>query len=381
MPSGKHTHGSSDSASDNAWRADVRLGLRKLAEGDFAQALALFEHAHRLAPTQPEVSFALGRERLRRGLTDEAEVLLRAAWTADPSLIAAGAALARLVGVVLHRVDDGKRIVEEALVGHPQEAALHVVLGEILLCDAQPDLACKALERARECAADSANVLGAVTTGLARAHNLIGIERERSGHAEESLFAFKRAADLDPEWSAPIVNMGAAFEKLGRNARARSCYERALGRDAENPVALFNLAQLFKRSGDVGRAEPLLRELLALEPLYPDAHRALAEILLASGRFAEASGVCQDWVTRFPRDPGSWYALGIVHNRLEDPSAESDLRTALDRDPSHVGACIELASLLTRQGHYVEAAQIARRAHELDPERASALLEGEINAT
>src|SRR6185436_11385550 len=81
------------------WRGELRRGLERLRDGEFADAEAHFARAHRMAPDRAEVCFALGRERLRRGDFDQAEVLLRQAWQLDPSLVSAAAFLARCLGV------------------------------------------------------------------------------------------------------------------------------------------------------------------------------------------------------------------------------------------------------------------------------------------
>src|SRR5262245_42311924 len=108
---GRGRQGSSDGRLSEAWRVDLSRGLRCLAEGDLGRASELFGRAHARAPERPEVCFALGRERLRQGKVDEAETLLRTAWTADRSP-AAAAALARCIGLVGRRPAEGHAILD-----------------------------------------------------------------------------------------------------------------------------------------------------------------------------------------------------------------------------------------------------------------------------
>jgi len=101
------------------WRGELRRGLERLRDGEFADAEAHFARAHRMAPDRAEVCFALGRERLRRGDFDQAEVLLRQAWQLDPSLVSAAAFLARCLGVDTPR-SKGRRVTYNIVTGVPR---------------------------------------------------------------------------------------------------------------------------------------------------------------------------------------------------------------------------------------------------------------------
>ena len=360
---------------------DLARGLRCLAAGQLDQAEEHFARAHRRAPDQPEVLFALGRERLRKGRVDEAEPLLRGAWDRDRTLGAAAAGLARCLGVAGDQHAASHAILDEAMVDpvHAAEPGLHVVRGEIYLEEERVAEARAAFEEAERRLAgsrrDAPVTRSAVAAGLARVYNLDGIELGRASRTEEALFAFKRAADLDPEWSGPVVNMGVAFAQLGRAARARSCYERALAADPENPVARFNLANLTRDGGDLARAEADYEAVLELDAEYPGARAALADVLLRRGEAARAVAHLERLATEHPDDAGVWFQLGVAHDQGGDPgAAERSLRRALALDQDHVPACCRLAALLTRDGRYLEAAALARRAHELDPARAQSYL-------
>jgi tetratricopeptide (TPR) repeat protein len=265
------------------WRAELARGLRRLAAGDVDGAEVFFARAHRADPERPEVCFALGRERLRQERLPEAEILLRRAWRAG--LPAAAAALARCLGIAAPRRPEAHAVLDEAVRRHPDEPGLLAVRAELLLEDGAFAEAQRLLERARSLLAadgrDAPATRAAVARVLAKALNLEGIRLARDADPDAALFAFKRAFDLAPRWASPLVNMGAVFADLGRQARARSCYERALVLDAENPVARYNLALILRTRGDLAHAEAELRRVLAIDPTYPGASRALAEVLEA----------------------------------------------------------------------------------------------------
>jgi tetratricopeptide (TPR) repeat protein len=311
------------------WRVELTRGLRCLTEGNSARAEEHLQRAYRSAPERAEVCFALGHERLRQGQLEEAERLLRAAWSAN-HMLAAAAALARCLGAAGGRRAEAHLVLDEAHALAGDEPGLCVVRAELYLEDEDADRARAELERAervlereeREAPATQA----AIRIAYARVWNLEGVSLSGRGRHDEALFAFKRAFDLDPCWSGPMVNMGAVFARLDRAARARACYERALVLDGDNAVARYNLAEICRQRGDVGTAEAEYRRLLDLDEAYPGARIALAELLCDAHRLDEALAVI---------------ASGPV--KLE---------------PAHVVPCCRVAERLAAAGKYVEAAEL-----------------------
>jgi len=287
---------------DPAWRTELRRGLERLHAGDFAGAEAHFERAHARAPERPEVCVALGRERLRRGRAGEAEALLRAAWTTDPTLVSAAASLARCLGVFARRGAEAHAILDDAEARHGRDAGLLVVRSEVFLEERRVDEARIAALAALAAATTGASgarpsaARVAAELALARVHNAEGLELARAGRDDEALFAFKRASDLDGDWAAPVVNLGAAFARLGRLARARSAWERALVLDPDNAAARHNLADdrvqsaaALEAGDDLAGAEAQLLAALSVDTAHVLAHTRLAQLYARLGRYLEAA--------------------------------------------------------------------------------------------
>ncbi len=323
---------------------ELTRGLRCLAEGDVTAAEGHFERAHTSGPDRPEVCFALGRERLRQGRTAEAETLLRTAWRGG--MLAAAAALARCLGTLPGRRADALAILDEACAGGDEEPGLLVVRAELHIAAAEAEQARRAIDRARAVLdgeeRDAPATRAATLAAEARILNLEGIGLAGEGRADEALFAFKRAFDLEPTWAGPLVNMGAVFARLGRPARARACYDRALVLEPENPVARFNLAELARQRGDVMTAEAEYQKVLELAPEYPGARIALAALLWDSAQ----------------REP----ALEVLRSGNSVVDAEN-----------LVAAC-RLAGALAAAGQYEEAARLVRAARAANATRADEIL-------
>jgi tetratricopeptide (TPR) repeat protein len=243
-------------------------GARCLEVGDFIGAQRHFSAAHREAPTEPVACLAWGRELLRVGELDSAEELLRYAWSRDRSLESAGFSLARLLGQHRRMWDEAQAVLDEVEQVHGRGASLVLLRAELTVGDPTRHTEAQRLfEQARELGADP----DVIRLGLSRVHNAEGILCCQEGAHHRALFALKRAADLDPAWSGPLVNSGAIFERLGLVQKARVQYRTALRLDPVNPVALFNLAESLRRGGFHGDAVRLYRRLLALQPGYPGA--------------------------------------------------------------------------------------------------------------
>lgn len=355
----------------------------RLRKGEFELAESHFSRAHRWAPRVPEVCYALGRERLRHGRVDEAEDLLRTAWRGDRTLTSAAATLARCLALYQNRFAEAHAVLDDAERDRPS-AALAVVRSEVLIEERKIEAAEAAAEAALSLCDDvgdpgyeSTSTREAARAALARVHNHRGVELADRGELEAALFRFKRAADLDPRWSSPHVNMGTAFVRLGKLVAARHAYQAAIAADPDNPVAHENLGLLFLDLGELASARAALETAVDLDPEPSAPRTSLAETYLALGEIEAAVTLLAKIADERAGDPGAWVNLSVALIADGDrEGGETSLRKALDLDPNHVAACCRLADLLARDGRYLEAAMLAERAQELDAEQAASLLAG-----
>ncbi|HMC62978.1 MAG TPA: tetratricopeptide repeat protein, partial [Candidatus Solibacter sp.] len=81
----------------------------------------------------------------------------------------------------------------------------------------------------------------------AGAHELTGRLLGSLGKFAEALPHFRRAAELEPDNAAFLINLGAALASAGDLAGAVPAFERALEVDPSNAVARENLALVRRR--------------------------------------------------------------------------------------------------------------------------------------
>ncbi|MGW2657202.1 tetratricopeptide repeat protein [Streptomyces sp. NPDC001478] len=251
-------------------------------------------------PSQPYAD--LGGSLVHRGRPDQAVHVLRRALMVhpnDPAVLTelAGAAMAQ------GRHTDAEGHLRAALAHGPLQGPYtshrHRLLGEALLCQAQPAAAAVVLRRAT--ALDPLN---------AAAHTVLAEALEALRHSDRAVAAARRAVVLAPEqgWTAGVLGR----ILLGRAdvAGAREALEGAARLAPGSAVIQEDLAELWRVAGPdapVGAGLAAARRCLELGPERLGGYEALAAALHDLGHGAEALEVAADALKRWP-------AAGRAHN-------------------------------------------------------------------
>src|SRR6266545_7124808 len=156
----------------------------------------------------------------RAGRLVEAEERWRDIVRVEPS----GESLARLGRLYLWRgaVEDGERLLREAIARFPDDSSPHFHLGVYLT---------------------------------------------HEGELEEAKELLQKSVDLD-EWAPALVCLGKVHRRLQETESARRCLERALVLEPENAEAYFLLG--LTHQDDARHAAELFEKAVALDPEYAD---------------------------------------------------------------------------------------------------------------
>ncbi len=140
--------------------------------------------------------------------------------------------------------------------------------------------------------------------------------REMAGAAA----AFTRAAEIlavRPDAQSPaLVQLGVAYEHLGRAEEAEQLYARVLALDPRHPDALWRMGVRRWARGDRPGAVALWERALAAEPRHAPALSDLGLAAYLAGDLPGAEARFREAAAIAPRLPGVWYKLGLVCDRL-----------------------------------------------------------------
>lgn len=181
-------------------------------------------------------------------------------------------------GDELHPSPEGSRIAAEAL---------KQILDDL---NAGRTLSTREIHRSEQIdtvALNAARGLGQTQPNYARVHNRIGTELLKAGKPEEAAVEFKKAIDADPKYAGAYNNLGAAYERLGRE-EAQAQFEKALQLRPDFIHAHYNLARILMKKGQEPVALAQLRQMLRIDPNHVGALNMLGMALGRKQKFTEA---------------------------------------------------------------------------------------------
>lgn len=140
-----------------------------------------------------------------------------------------------------------------------------------------------------------------------------GLELEEAGAPmAESIAAYRRALDLNPDAAGAWVNLGTLSYRQGDLSEAETSYRAALRISPNYPLAHFNMGNICEELDRLGEAVKHYLTAIELQNSYADAHYNLA---LVYERQSEPMLAAKHWRTYLKLDPASPWA-GIARQQL-----------------------------------------------------------------
>lgn len=201
---------------------------------------------------------------------------------------------------------------KNALQSNPEHAEARLLLGQLTLASADYATAAKELARARKAGVPDQKVVPDLALAMLK-----------SGEAAALVEQFAKVSLGSPEADGKLAALvGDALTQLGRGDEARRAYERAVGLDPRSPRARLGLARLQASGKDLAGAKA-----------------AVGAVLADSGESAEARELL----------------AGIAAAEGQDDVAVTELKKAVDADPTQPTNHFRLISLLLQTGQVGEA--------------------------
>lgn len=131
---------------------------------------------------------------------------------------------------------------------------------------------------------------------------------------EDAIAAYRRALEIDPEFTDAHCNLGAVLYNDGRREEARVCFERALQLDRGHLESNLNLANILEEDNRNEAALQHYKVALQADPFRADVHLNLALLYEKLGLRRKARSHWRAYVQREPE--GNW--SDVARSRLDD---------------------------------------------------------------
>jgi serine/threonine-protein kinase len=186
---------------------------------------------------------------------------------------------------------------------------------------------------------------------------------------EQASAMLERAVQLDQHLPAPYVSLARLHSSLAKHDLALSEFQKALAINPRDSEAIKGMAGAYARMGRSKDAEDSYKRAIALDPNSWDGYNSLGIFQDDQGRHTEAIEQFKRVLELTPDNPAGYLNLGeayaAIGNSESDAKAEQAYRKAIDLAPSYP-AYANLGNLYMGQGRYADAANVTRKALELN---------------
>lgn len=209
-----------------------------------------------------------------------------------------------------------------------------------------------------------------VTPHHATVRSTLGWALEAAEDNEAAAEAYREQLQVDPSNEYSTERLGRILWSLARYEDSLPFLRRAARNDNDDESLAWRLADSELHAGDDEGGARLLRTLEAIEEteVVNDALRRLAE----HGHQEQLDPLLERLEELAAEDPATWMLRGEM---ARDASRHEDARAAFSRalelDPEHARARVELAAALYRMRRYADAIPHYRKYLELRPEDAA----------
>lgn len=204
-----------------------------------------------------------------------------------------------------------------------------------------------------------------VNSQLDVVHTALGNLYERMGREEETVVAYQRALEINPNSVAAMQGLARTFERQRRFKEAQVLLEDAVRLQPGNWLSIKGLGSFFFATGQYRRAAEAFRDVLSIDQDNWQALGNLGGALLMTGDFENAAVVLQRSIDIEP-DLANLTNLAIVYyylGRFDESVAIH--RQTVDSFPESEVAWMNLADSLLFSSDVEEAAGAYQKAAEL----------------
>jgi len=179
---------------------------------------------------------------------------------------------------------------------------------------------------------------------------LVALDHQARGNLDESLAAFERALEKDPNSAYIHRKLAVGLIRAGRPGESLEHAEQAFQLDPDDERTRLFLGQLYRMQRNVAAAEMVLLDESG-RPISEEAGALLFRVYIESGRGEKAVELAL-WSLDVAEDPiDAYVALSKAYESTGEPEkAEQALRKALEIEPGNLQIYAQLARSARERG-------------------------------
>ncbi|GAB3282891.1 tetratricopeptide repeat protein [Parahaliea aestuarii] len=204
-------------------------------------------------------------------------------------------------------------------------------------------------------------------------HNLLGVIHTRMERPEAAIEDYRRALQLEPDFADAINNLGSAYNKLKRYAEAARCYQALLNSNPRDPDSWYNLGNSQRGMKANREAVKSYQTSLKLRPISAETYHNLGNTYVDLGDaenaiacYESALGIREDFHAARRGLATTYFSQG------QGGKAGSCYQRILKDLPNDVPALRGLANVQNSAGMYHAAAETFSKVLALSPGDANA---------
>jgi len=135
----------------------------------------------------------------------------------------------------------------------------------------------------------------------AAAHHDLGVLYREQGDREKTIAEYKKALEIDPQYTYSFINLGSIYFDVRRYAEAEELFKNSI-KSAPTAAAYHNLGLVYRKTAKYEQAIEAYEEALRLYPSYMKVYDELSIIYRRLKKYDELVAVLKESLKLKPKD-------------------------------------------------------------------------------
>ncbi|MDA8403675.1 MAG: tetratricopeptide repeat protein [Desulfobacteraceae bacterium] len=205
------------------------------------------------------------------------------------------------------------------------------------------------------------------------AHMMVGNYLLKKGDSQQAMRHFKKALEINPQYSPAVETIGQEYIKLKDYAHALGHFQKALLFDPLNIVLFNKIGTIYTLMGQYDQAVRYYKEAIAINPKDPEGYNNMGVIYYYTQHMDMAGQYFKKAMERRADYPDPHYNMGLLEKKTGNTlMAISQFQKAVTLNPDYSEAHKSLGEILFQNGNLPEAMEHFKQVLRLSPKDVSA---------